>query len=716
MTMTHWHTCPLCEAQCGLEILTDGEQILSMRGDEQDPFSQGHICPKALGLIDLHQDPDRLRRPRKRVGNDWQDIDWDTAYAEIAAKLSAIQRHHGRNAVGLYVGNPLGHNYGGALMVPLLLQALRTRNRFSATSLDQLPLMLASLLMFGHQLLLPVPDLHRTQYLLMLGANPMVSNGSAMSVPDIRRHLKSLQAKGGKLVVVDPRHTETAQVADEHHFIRPGTDALLLLAILHTVFTEKLAKPGRLRSHVRGWERMVAIAASYPPEQVAEHIGLSVTAIRRLAREFCAAPQAVCYGRIGTCVQPFGGITTWLINVLNIVTGNLDRVGGAMFATPAIDIVTFARLMGQRGQFGQWSSRVRGLPEFGQEFPAVVMAEEITTAGQDQIRALLTVAGNPVLSSPNGGQLEVALEQLELMVAIDPYCNETTSKAHYILPPVSALERDHADLFLGMTSIQHVSKYSPPVFSAPSGSKQDWEIIQELALAIFQAQGWPEWLMQQVQKHYPPPQQTLDLLLRTGPYGDHFMPWKTQGLNLKRLKENPHGLALGQLKPSLLPRLATSHRQIELVPPAFVKDLKRLQKSLTKPIAEFVLIGRRQLRGNNSWMHNSSRLVKGRPACTLLIHPEDAQRLKVKNGMDLRVSSRVGEVTVPVELSATVMPGVVCLPHGWGHGRAGVQLQVAQAHAGVSMNDITDETWLDEMSGTAGLNGLPVRLEPVATS
>ncbi|HEY9841125.1 MAG TPA: molybdopterin-dependent oxidoreductase, partial [Candidatus Obscuribacterales bacterium] len=444
--VTHYHTCCLCEAMCGLEIVTAGEEILSVRGNELDVFSHGHICPKGVAIQDLHSDPDRLRQPVRRVGDQWETVSWDAALKDIGQRLMKIQRQHGRDAVATYLGNPFAHNYAGLLALPVLLQTLKTRNRYSASSLDQMPMMLASLLMFGHQLLMPVPDLERTSHLLMLGANPLVSNGSLMAAPKMREQIKSLQARGGKLVVIDPRKTETAAYADEHHFIRPGADALLLLGLLHTVFAEGLARPGRLRKHLQGLDLIRTIAADFAPECVATATGIEAATIRRLAREFAQAPAAVCYGRVGTCAQEFGGLASWLIIVLNCVTGRLDEPGGAMFTTPAADLVMIARAIGLQGHFGKWHSRVRGLPEFGEEFPAVALAEEIATPGPGQIKALITIAGNPVLSTPNGSQLETALDQLELMVSLDPYCNETTAKAHYILPPVSALEREHFDL------------------------------------------------------------------------------------------------------------------------------------------------------------------------------------------------------------------------------------------------------------------------------
>lgn len=710
----HYHTCCLCEAMCGLEISTRGERVLSIRGNAQDVFSKGHICPKGVALQDLHTDPDRLRQPLKRVGDGWEPVSWDQALTDIGQRLVRIQRAHGRDAVAIYMGNPFAHNYAGLLAVSQLWPLIGSRNRFSASSLDQLPLMLTALQMFGHQLLMPVPDLARTDYLLMLGANPLVSNGSLMAAPDMRQQIRALQDRGGKLVVLDPRRSETARAADVHHFVRPGSDALVLMALLHTLFDEQLARPGRLAGRMQGLATIQALVADYAPETVAGATGLSPDSLRQLARDFAAAPRAVCYGRMGTCAQEFGTLASWLIVVLNAVTGRLDAPGGAMFPAPAADLVALSSLLGLQGDFNSSRSRVRGLPDFGGELPTVALAEEITTPGPGQIRALITVAGNPVLSSPNGERLEAALAELELMVSLDPYCNETTAKAHYILPPASQLERDHFDLVGALLAPRNIAKYSPPVFAKPADAKHDWEILVELGLSVGTARGLPRPALQALYRlaSGPGPAGLIDLLLRLGPYGDHFNPF-SRGLNLARLKAQPHGIDLGPLQPCLPGRLATPRKRIQLAPPAFVRDLRRLRQRLEAPIPAFVLIGRRQLRSNNSWMHNSERLVKGRDTCTLLMHSADAARLGLDTGGRARLRTRVGERVVPVEISDDVMPGVVSLPHGWGHHRRGSRLRVAQAHAGVSLNDLTDESYYDRLSGNAGLNGLPVVVEAV---
>lgn len=717
LPVTHYHTCCLCEAMCGLEIVTQGETVLSIKGDQQDVFSKGHICPKGVALQDLHTDPDRLRQPIKRVGDSWEPISWEpisweAALSEIGKRLAHIQKQHGRDSVAMYMGNPFAHNYAGLLAMPLVWQVLGSRNRYSASSLDQMPLMLAALLMFGHQLLMPLPDIGRTHYLLMLGANPLVSNGSLMAAPDLRNQIKGIKARGGKFVLIDPRRTETAALADEHHFLRPGADALLLLGLLHTVFAEGLARPGRLSKHLQGLDTIQTLVMDFSPETVAAATGMSAETIRRLAREFCQAPSAVAYGRLGTCAQEFGTLASWLIIVLNAVTGRLDTPGGSMFPTPAADLVALSNALGMQGHFGKHRSRVRGLPDFGGEFPSVALAEEIATPGPGQIKALITVAGNPVLSTPNGEKLESALDRLELMVAIDIYCNETSSKADYILPPASQLEREHFDLVGALLAPHNHIKYSPPVFAKAPDARHDWQILTELALSVASAQGLPKAALDGIYKLYAKsgPSGTVDALLRLGPYGDRYNPF-SQGLNLSKLKRHPHGLDLGPMQPSLPGRLATPQKRIRLAPPEFLRDLRRLRAKLEAPIPAFVLIGRRQLRSNNSWMHNQARLVKGRNPCTLLMHPEDASRLGLRTGDFARLRSRVGELLVPVELSDSMMPGVVSLPHGWGHHRRGNRLGVATAQAGVSINDITDETFFDQLSGNAGLSGLPVEVE-----
>jgi anaerobic selenocysteine-containing dehydrogenase len=711
-TTLHHQACTLCEAICGLVIEVEDGRIASIRGDRDDPLSRGHICPKAVALQDIHNDPDRLRHPVRRTrGGGWQRVPWKAALDEAADRLRAVQDADGRDAVAVYIGNPAVHSLGMMLFGPPLWRTLRTRNRFSATSVDQLPHHLAAMLMFGHQLLLPVPDVDRTSFLLVLGANPAVSNGSMMTAPGMKRRLRALGERGGRLVVVDPRRTETARLADRHLFIRPGTDALLLAALLQVLFTESLAAPGPLADHISGMEVVRELVAGFPPERVAAATGIEATAIRELARELAAAPAGVCYGRLGVSVHEFGGLCQWLINVLNTVTGNLDRPGGAMFTRPAVDLLSRIG----RGRYNRWQSRVRGLPEFSGELPAATMAEEMLSPEPGRPRALVTVAGNPVLSTPNGGQLERALAQLDCMVSVDLYVNETTCHADLILPPTSPLERDHYDLVFNMLAVRNTARYSRALFAPEAGALHDWQILAELQRRL--DRGPLHSRAGRLIARTLGPRRLLDLGLRTGPYGAGFTPW-ARGLTAARLARSAHGVDLGPLQPCLPDALRTPTGRIELAPELFVEDMMRLEERSVELQAiaaaddALVLIGRRQLRSNNSWMHNVPRLVTGRERCTLLVHPEDATRLGVAAGERVAVASRVGRIVAPVEITDDIMPGVVSLPHGWGHDREGVQLTVARQHPGASLNDLTDDQAVDPVAGTAVLNGTPVRVIP----
>ncbi len=713
---THYRTCHLCEAMCGIAIDLEGDRIVAIRGDKDDPFSRDHICPKAVALQDVHEDPDRLRRPLRRTASGWEEVSWETALDEAALRLAAVQRAHGRNAVALYQGNPVVHNHGAILFGQIFQRSLGSRSRYSATSVDQLPQMLASLLMFGHQLLLPIPDVDRTAFLLILGANPLVSNGSILTAPGIERRLKALKARGGRLVVVDPRRTETAAIADLHLPIRPGGDALLLAALVHTLGAEGRLEPGRLATFTDGLERLVEAVQPFSPEAVAVRTGIDAATIRTLARDFASAPSAVAYGRVGTCTQEFGGLASWLVNALNLVTGNLDRPGGAMFTNPAVDVVAFADRIGQRGHFDKGRSRVRGLPEFGGEWPAAVLAEEIETEGAGQVRALVTSSGNPVLSTPNGARLDRALAKLDFMVSIDLYLNETTRHAHLILPPTFALERSHYDLVFHALAVRDTAKFSEPLFHAPKGSLHDWHILLELGARLEKARGeggLRSWLRHRVFSALGP-DGLVALLLRFGPRGAGYAPFG-RGLSLGRLRQHPHGVDFGPLEPSLPRRLYTKSRRIELAPARLVEDLKRLRLALETPAnGGLALIGRRELRSNNSWMHNSERLVKGRERCTLRMHPQDAEARGLSNGQRVRVASRAGAVLAPLELSDEMRAGVVSLPHGWGHRRAGVRLGIASARPGVSFNDLSDEALVDLLCGTARLNDIPVTVTAAA--
>jgi anaerobic selenocysteine-containing dehydrogenase len=720
MTSTHYRTCNLCEAMCGLAVEIDGEEVVSIRGDEQDVFSRGHICPKATALKDLYDDPDRLKQPVRRVGGRWERISWDEAFDMAVDRLYEVQEKHGRSALGLYFGNPNAHNFGTLVYGPAFFRALGTKNRFSASSCDQWPLMLASYFMYGHQLLFPLPDVDRTDYMMLIGANPLASNGSLMSAPGIKKRLEGIQKRGGKVVVVDPRRSETAQIADEHVFIQPGTDALFLLGMLHEVCAAPI-ELGRLAPHVKNLERLVEIAKAYPPESSEAITGVPAATVKRLAREMKGSPTAVAYGRVGACTQEFGGLNMWLVNALNTVTGNLDEPGGWMFATPAID--TLQKIGGfgiGRGSYGRWRSRVRGLPEFGGELPSSVMAEEILTEGEGQIRAMVSLAGNPILSTPNGGRLDRAFESLEFMLAIDFFINETSRHADLILPPVSPIQRSHYDLALYLAAVRNTANYSAPPFAKGADELDDWEILSELSCRMAAKRHGKlsrEYLSARVMQKAGP-ERVLDLGIRLGPYGKRLNPLGT-GLSLGKLKKEPHGVDLGPLQSSLPDRIPEHHGAIDLAPDLFVEDLERLRARFASevsaaPAGKLLLIGRRHLRSNNSWMHNTPRLMKGKPRCTLMMNAGDAERLGVKSGDMVTVSSRVGEVSAPAEVTNDMVAGVVSLPHGFGHGRDGVQLTVAANHPGVSVNDLTDDQLIDQLSGNAAFSGVPVTVVAAA--
>ncbi|MCG8313713.1 MAG: molybdopterin oxidoreductase family protein [Pseudomonadales bacterium] len=701
-TTTHYRVCHLCEAACGLEILVENGQVTTVKGDTKDPLSEGHICPKAVAIKDIHDDPDRLRRPLQKVAGQWLPIGWEEAFELVASKLVEISQTHGNNSVAAYFGNPSIHNWGMVTHAPNLFKHLKTKSRFSATSVDQLPHQLICYWMYGHQLLVPVPDIDRTDLLVILGGNPLASNGSLWTVPGVRDRIKALQKRGGELVVVDPRRTETAAIANQHLFIKPGTDAWLLFALINVLVEDQLINTGRLSENLLDLDIALKAIQPFSVEKAADYTGIAISAIRDLAHKIGRAEKGVVYGRMGISVQSYGTLCQWAVQLINILTARLDEEGGSMFSLPAVDMVQGPN--SKPGHFNAWQSRVRGLPEFGGELPAAALAEEILTPGEGQIKALVTAAGNPVLSTPNGRQLDEALEQLDFMVAIDFYCNETTRHADVILPPSSPLEHDHYDLALMAFSIRNVAKYSPAVFPKPTDSYHDWEIFVELGNRVAKRMG----------KDPLPafePTQILDMGLQMGPYGamqGHKVP-----LSLAKLQETPHGVDLGLHESRFPERIYHPEKKIHCAPETCLKDLDRLaQATLTND--SFYLIGRRHVRSNNSWMHNYHRLMKGKPRHQLLIHPDDAQRLAVQTGMKVRVSSRVTSVEIEVLISDEVMPGVVSLPHGWGHSRPGMRMGVAQKNPGVSVNDLTDERFLDELSGNAALNGLPVKIEAVA--
>ena len=730
----HYRICPLCEACCGLEVRTQGEQVVSIRGAEHDVFSAGYICPKGVALKDLHEDPDRLRTPLVRRNGTLQPATWDEAFAEVQARLPPLQQAHGRDAVAIAVGNPAAHKMSLLLYFSRLAKALGTKNVFSASTLDQMPKQLASGWMFGHWLSIAVPDIERAQFMLILGANPITSNGSMWTVPDFRGKAKALRARGGRIVVIDPRRTETAAVADAHHFIRPGTDVLLLAALVHTLFEEGLVRLGRLAEHSVGVDEVRQAVAAFTPEGVAERCAIAASVIRGLARELAGAERGCVYARIGTCTQAYGTLCSWLVDVLNVLTGKLDEPGGAMFPkAPAFAQNTQGKPGQGRGiSVGRHQARVSGAPEVFGELPMSCLAEEIETAGPGQVRALITVASNPVLSAPGGERLAKALQGLDFMLSLDIYLNETTRHAHVVLPGLSPLQDSHYDVAFPQLSFRNHARYSGPVFAPPAGHPQEWQTLLRLAAIarglganadiealddqlvaddVRKIAGDNAPLVLQALAGRQGPERLLDLALRGGPYGDLF-GIKPQGLNLDKLRAAPGGIDLGELQPRVPEMLRTPSGKIELAPAALVADLRRARAELDRPLPPLQVIGRRDVRSNNSWMHNLPLLAKGPFRGTALVHPLDAARCGVADGATARLSSAHGSVQVQVEFSDTLMPGVLSLPHGWGHDLPGTQMRVAAERPGANLNLLLDRNARDPLSGTSVLSGVAVTLAP----
>jgi anaerobic selenocysteine-containing dehydrogenase len=735
---THYRTCPFCEATCGLEIETEGREVVSVRGDSDDVFSHGFICPKAYGVKQLHEDPDRLTTPLVRRGGELVEASWDEAFEEIDRRLPPLIAEHGKNAVAVYLGNPNAHNLSALIHGPAWLRVLGSQNVYSASTVDQMPKQMSAGLMFGTMLSVPIPDVDRCDHLILLGANPLVSNGSLLTAPDMRGRLRGIRDRGGRVVVIDPRRTRTAEEADEHHFIQPGTDALLLAAMACTIVEEGLEASGALTEHLNGLDEIRTLVRDFPPEDVAGACGIEAGEIRRMARELAAAERGCVYARIGTCTQEFGTHASWLVDVLNVLTGNLDREGGAMFTRAAAGQKNSSwGGAGRPPTFGRWTSRVRGLPELFGELPVSVLAEEIETPGEGQIHALITVAGNPILSTPNSGRLEAAVEGLDFMVSVDIYVNETSRHADVILPAPEPLEKAHYDLAFYQLSTRNIANYSPAVFEREGPA--EWEVFMRLAgviagqgpnadVPLFDDMVIQTLIQREVGNEASPiagrdpaellealeprrgPERVLDFMLRSGPYGDGFGS-DPEGLTLDLLEQNPHGIDLGPLQPRLPDVLRTSSGKVELAPEAIVADLDRLRAAMARERnGGMVLIGRRQLRSNNSWMHNLPALVKGKESCTLHIHPDDAERLGLADGDAARISSAAGSLEAPVETTEDIMPGVVSIPHGWGHGAEGVRMGVASAHAGVNSNVLADESMVEPLSGNAVLNGIPVEV------
>ena len=693
----HYRTCNLCEAMCGLEITYKEKKVISIVGDKKDPLSKGFICTKSLALKDLYEDPDRLKTPIKRTENGWQEISWTEAFDEVEIQIKKIQEKYGNNAVATYQGNPNVHNVGSMLYGGPFLKSLKTKQKYSATSADQLPHHIASLKMFGHQMLIPIPDIERTDYLLILGANPGASNGSLLTAPGFPQKIKSIQKRGGKVINIDPRFTETSKISSQHLYINPGKDALFLLSLLHVIFDQGIEEKTHLSNYLKGLEEIKEIVKEYSPKKTALLIGIDSLEIQKIAKDFMNSKTAVCYGRMGVSTQEYGGICQWLINVLNIVTNNMDKVGGAMFTKPAIDLVYMTGIQGKVGNFDRYRSRVHNLPEYSGELPVATLADEILTEGEGQIKMFICTAGNPVLSAPNGKKMEKALEKLDFMVSIDIYLNETSKYANIILPTTNGLETLHYDLVFHQLAIRNTAKLSEVLFEKDENQKHDWQILNELTERITE------------KKNSLTPEMMLDNMFQ-------YSPYKEANLSVNKLKENPNGIDLGSLQPLLIKRIFTVDKKINVSPQIFIDDLKRLDKELYKDTKEeetkypFALIGRRHLRNNNSWMHNSKLLMKGKNRCTVLMSSKDANNLSITDHQKIKIISNVGSIELPVEISDEMKEGVLSIPHGFGHNRNGTKIKLAEENAGESINDLTDDNKIDKLTGNANFSGTRVKV------
>jgi anaerobic selenocysteine-containing dehydrogenase len=713
---TIFRTCTLCEATCGLEFEVGDNRVLSVRADPDDVFSKGYVCPKGIAIADVHHDPDRLRAPVRRTrGGAFRRISWREAFDRVTDGVGRVREHHGADAVGFYWGNPTGNNHGALLLIDAFTKALGTRNRYSANSQDANPRLVVSHLLYGSSVAMPIPDVDRTQYFLCLGANPVVSNGSVMTAPNMRGRLRAVRERGGKVVVVDPRRTETAREADEHVAIRPGGDAALLLAMVQVLAQRGRVDQRFLDRHTTGWPQVAARLDAFAPERVAAFTGVSAETIARLALEFADAPAGVAYSRVGVCLGPYATLATYATDLLNVVTARLGQPGGPMFPTPAFEMGAIARRAGLDGH-ARWRSRVRGLPETLGDLPAATLVDEIETPGPGQIRGLVTFAGNPVLSIPNGRRLDAALEKLDFIAAIDIYVNETTRHADVILPPCWTLAEDHIDLLFAQVSVRNIVRWSPAVVTKESGERADWEILLELAERLGGGPTGSPWLDRFLRLARPlglrwDPTAVSDIILRLGPRGDRYLPWSS-GLSLAKLKAAPHGIDLGPMEPGFARRIYHDDGRIHLGPGELLGAMGELDRALdaVPDRAELVLIGRRELRSNNSWMHNVPALVSGSERCVLLVHPDDAERHGVRDGELAVLESRVHAGEVRVRVSDEMRPGVVSLPHGWGHARSAAWQAVAASRPGVSLNDWTDDGVVESVIGQSILNGIPVRL------
>lgn len=728
--------CPFCESTCGLRITLQGDRVERVEGNPEDLFSRGYLCPKGANIANASDDPDRLTTPLVRRGGQFEPATWDDAFARIRQGIGEIRSQYGKDAVGVYVGNPNSHNLAAPLYLRHVIKAVGSRNLFSPATADQVPTQVACARMYGSSKAVPVPDVDRTDFLLIFGANPMVSNGSLCTAPNFPARLRTLRARGGRIIVVDPRTTATAAMADQHLAIRPATDVWLLLAIIKHLFETNSTRMGTLTSRVTNLSKLRELTEQVDMAGVALRCGVDEASIIELCRAVAEAGVVAAYGRIGTCTVRHGTLTNWLIQCVNVLTGSLDAEGGMMFP---ISPVRPRQNPPAPFRIGRWHSRVRQLPEIFSELPVSTFVDEVVTPGEGQIRGLVTVAGNPVLSAPQGGRLSAALPGLDFMVSVDPYINETTAHADVVLPPPPLLSTGHYDWSLSGYFVRAVVRYTPPVRPIPDGMLSDEDVLCRLADSLA-AEPWQQTpvafreraLMNDLAAAVADPdsavsdrdaaelrallggttdpERRLDAALRLGPFGDHFGT-RSSGLSLARLLEHPEGIDFGPMVARLDEVVTNPRGVIDLFPPEFAAEVRSL---LVEPAESgLVLVGRRQLRSNNSWLHNVPKLVQGKVDCTLVMNESDADERGLSHGELVRVESRAGEITVVLEVSREIRRGVVSLPHGWGHDVPGSRLRVATNRPGSNANDLIDELPLDAQSGAAVMNGVPVQVRTI---
>jgi anaerobic selenocysteine-containing dehydrogenase len=728
----HRRACHLCESMCGLRVTVQGDQVLQIRADPDNAFSRGHICPKGTTLGDLHHDPDRLRQPMVRSGSLWQTASWEAAFERIEELAEGVRARHGSDAFAFYGGNMSKSGFDTSRYTTLLVRQGRFAQRFSSSSVDQLPKNVSNFLMYGDMWKMPIPDIDRTDLLVIFGGNPAASKGSIFAHRDVMGAIKALRARGGRVVVVDPVRTGTAQVADEWISIRPGSDAALLLAMVHVLFAEGRVRLKHLQGQVNGLGELRTACAPFTPERVSHFTGVPADTVVALVRSISDAARAAVYGRIGTCTQEFGTLASWLIDVVAALTGNLDAVGGSLWSTQVAPHLALTPALPTNAPLVGAPNRVRGVPGILGQYPASCLAEEIDTPGQGQVHGLVTLGCNPVLSAPGSRRLDAALPLLDCMVSVDLYRNETTRHAHVILPALSPLEQPHWDVWSWPFSLTIGGHYSPALVS-PGDRPEEWRVLARLGAIVG---GNPKADLEAMDDAYFAAmcQQTgvdpamalralpqhgggriLDLCIRTAALGDQFGR-KPEGLSLQSFMQQPDGIVLGTAGPQGSAAIKTPSGRIELAPTHMLADLPRLEQAMRREPPALVLVSRRHLRSLNSWMHNVDALVSGKDRCNLHMHPQDAARLQITEDAQVQVSSESGTLTVAVEINRDIRPGVVSLPHGWGHGATGTQTTVAAHHAGVNINLLSPGRLVDAASGNAVLNGIPVRVERVTAT